>query len=127
MASYKITITYQAVSAPAVDAANPICRLFAPNNSASDNAAFAGTYYDTNVEGWGEGTDLDTFMKQMVAHPGLVAAVRKAIKDGSFVMTGAKTADALYAGEVAGALKEQGITITVVEETDATADGTSGA
>ena len=54
------------------------------NNAAADLDVFEGTYYDTNVEGFGVGTDLEEFMNQSIAHPGLIAALRAAIRDGSY-------------------------------------------
>lgn len=111
--AHTITIKYTALVAPNVAAVNPICRCFFPSNCAADNAAVAGTYYDTNVEGWGEGTKLDKFMQQVVAHPGLVAAIRKAVRDGEYTITDADEKTALYMEEVAPSLADQGFTITV--------------
>ena len=112
--AHTITITYTRPVAPAINPVAPICRVMMPNNCAADMPAFDGTYYDTNVEGWGEGTALESFMNSVVAHPGLVAAVRKAIADGTYTIADATSEDALYAGEVAKALKDQGITIAIV-------------
>ena len=81
--SYAILIKYTAPVAP-TDAAVNIPSVYVPNNAAADLDVFEGTYYDTNVEGFGVGTDLETFMNQSIAHPGLVAALRTAIKDGTY-------------------------------------------
>ena len=111
--AHTITIKYTRVVAPAVNPVAPICPVMMPTNAAADMKAFEGTYYDTNVAGWGEGTALEAFMSNVVAHPGLVAAVRKAIADGTYTITDATEADALYAGEWAKALADQGITVVV--------------
>lgn len=109
-----ITITYTAITAPAVNAVQQICDVYYPANNASRNPAFDNTYYDTNVEGFGEATTLEAFMAQMVAHPGLVAALRAAIKDGSYTYEGTDK-DALYIGELEGALASQGFTFEVAD------------
>lgn len=119
----KITIKYSKVSAPSAQPVAPICRIFEPNNAAADLKAFDGTYYDTNVEGWGEGTAIDAFMAGMVAHPGLVAAIRKAMNDGKYVMNEATEAEALYAGEYAKALADQGIEVKIEEAAAASTPG----
>lgn len=114
-----ITITYEAIAAPSTDIAQQICDVFYTNNNASRNAAYDGTYYDTNVDGFGEATTLEAYMAQMVAHPGLVAALRYAIANGSYEYTEATEKDALYAAELAPALKDQGFTIEVTETEEA--------
>ena len=107
-----ITITYTAPVAPSAQVVDPICRMFHPDNAAADNAAFAGTYYDTNVDGWTQATTLEDFMKDCVAHPGLVAALRKAAADGTYTFE-ATDKEALYLGEVAPAVVDQGYVINI--------------
>ena len=109
----KITITYTKPAAQIVSPAAPICSVMLPTNAACDMKPFEGTYYDTNVEGWGEGTTLEQFMASVVAHPGLVAAFRKAQADGSYVIEAASDEDALYLGEVQKAVADQGIKIKI--------------
>ena len=111
--AHTIIISYTSVVKPADIAGASICPVMMPTDCAANMSAFDGTYYDTNVEGWGEGTALEAFMGSVVAHPGLVAAVRKAIADGTYTITDATAADALYAGEWAKALADQGITVLV--------------
>ena len=109
-----ITITYTAITAPAANAVQQICDVYYPANNASRNPAFDNTYYDTNVEGFGEATTLEAFMAQMVAHPGLVAALRAAIRDGSYTYEGTEE-DALYIAELTPALAPQGFTFEVAD------------
>lgn len=111
--AHTITIKYTSPSAPSAQPIAGICRTFVPTNAAADSSVFADTYYDTNVEGWGEGTAIEEFMNSVVAHPGLVAAIRKAIADGTYTMTDASDADALYMGEVAKVLEGQGIVVQI--------------
>lgn len=119
-----ITITYTPVGTFAKDAATQ--QIFAewnPAATASDNAVFDGTYYQTNVWDKGEfayAQSLETFLAQQVAHPGLIAALRAAVrayeaakatdataKSGSYEWE-ATDADVLYIEELNPALADQG-------------------
>lgn len=108
-----ITITYTAPTVFANDSATQqIFSVWNPAATASDNAVFEGTYYDTNVWDNGEfpyATTLQAFLDSQVAHPGLIAALRAAARTGSYTWE-ATDADALYVEEVAPALKDQGFT-----------------
>lgn len=84
--AYKIAITYTAPAKQAAHEVAPICALFMPTNAACDMDAFDGTYYDTNIQGYGFGSELDDFLAMQVSHPGLVAAIKQAVKDGSYTM-----------------------------------------
>ena len=108
-----ITITYTAISAPAADAAAQICATFVPTNAAADLPAFEGTYYDTNVAGFGEGMTVEQFIKSSVAHPGLVLALKNAIENGSFEWETDDEKTIMYLEEVADAVADQGFDITV--------------
>lgn len=110
--AHTITIKYTSAVAPVVNPVAPICPVMMPTNAAADMKAFEGTYYDTNVEGWGKGTPLGAFMNQMVAYPGLVAALRKAVRDGEYVMEDADEKTMLYLEEVAPALADNGFEIS---------------
>jgi len=104
-----ITITYvKPVDATAVPASQ-ICATFVPTNAAADNTVFDNTYYDTNVAGYGDALSLDAFFAAQVAHPGLIAALRAAIRAGSYDWD-ATAEDVQYVGEIAPALAEQGFT-----------------
>lgn len=106
---YNVTITYTAVAAPKCGPGAQICAFFNPNNCAANMDVFDGTYYDTNVCGFGEGVTLDNFMSQMVAHPGLVAAMREAMREGTYTFEADEKAY-LFLKECAPVLKDQGIT-----------------
>lgn len=114
--AHTITFKYTSVVAPAAQAVAPICPVMMPTAAAADMSAFEGTYYDTNVAGWGEGTALEAFMQQADAHPGLVAAVKQAIKNGECTIDDATSKDVLFMNEVAGSLASQGIEIIIDPE-----------
>lgn len=123
-----ITITYT----PAVKFVNDIdtqqiFSVWNPAATASDNAQFEGTYYNTNV--WDDGefkpaTTLEEFLASQVAHPGLVAALRAAVRAyeaavkanpeaTSGTYTWVTTDDmALYAGELEDALAAEGFELS---------------
>lgn len=110
-----ITITYTAPTVFAKDAATQqIFGVWAPATTASDNAAFEGTYYDTNKWDNGEfpyATSLKAFLDAQVAHPGLIAALRAAVRSESGTYAwDASAEDVLYVEELEGALKDQGFT-----------------
>ena len=110
-----ITITYSAPAAFANDGATQqIFGVWNPASTASDNAAFEGTYYDTNVWDNGEfpyATTLQQFLAAQVAHPGLVAALRQAMKAGSYEWV-TTDEEALYAEELNPALASQGFELS---------------
>lgn len=116
--AHVITIKYEAPAAISTQAADPICRVFNPTNCAADNSAFVGSYYDTNVDGWGEGTSIASFIAQADAHPGIVAAIKQAMKNGECTIDDATSKDVLYMNEIADSLADQGITITIDETSD---------
>ena len=113
-----ITITYTpAVVFEKDSATQQIFGVWNPATTASDNEAFAGTYYQTNVWDNGEfpyATSLEAFLASQVAHPGLIAALRTAVRaydeeEGKGVYEWEATdADALYAEELKSALADQG-------------------
>jgi len=104
-----ITITYTAPVDASVAPAAQICATFVPTNAAADAQAFDGTYYDTNVGGFGDAMSLEAFFNAQVAHPGLIAALRAAMRAGSYAWE-ATDADVQYVGEIAPALASQGFT-----------------
>ena len=113
-----ITITYTPAEKFANDAATQqIFNVWNPATTASDNAVFEGTYYQTNVWDKGEfpyATSLDAFLAAQVAHPGLIAALRAAVRAydadaGKGVYAWEATdADVLYIEELSGALAGEG-------------------
>ena len=113
-----ITITYTPTVGFTTDAATEqIFAVWNPAKTASDNAVFNDTYYQTNVWDNGEfpyATSLEAFLAQQVAHPGLIAALRAAVRaEGHTYDWAATDADALYIEELGPALADQGFTFAV--------------
>lgn len=109
-----VTITYAAPAAVAARATTAqICRTFAPNNAAADMAPFEGTYYDTNVDGWGEGMATLEFLTKNIFHAGLLGAFKKAMLTGEAELTDLSDEEAIYAEEVGTALADQGFSVEV--------------
>jgi hypothetical protein len=104
-----ITITYVAPVATDEALKSQICATFVPTNAAADDTDFAGTWYDTNVYGIGDAMGLDQFMAMQVAHPGLIAALRVAMRAGTYDWT-TTDEEVQYMEEFAPALEEQGFT-----------------
>lgn len=104
-----ITITYTKPVDPSIVPAAQICATYVPTNAAADwtTGGIPGSYYDTNVDGFGAGMSPEDFFNAQVAHPGLVAALRAAMRAGSYDWK-ATDADVQYVGEIAPALKDQG-------------------
>ena len=104
-----ITITYTKPVDPAIAPAAQICATYVPTNAAADwtTGGIPGSYYDTNVPGYGAGMTPEEFFNSQIAHPGLIAALRAAIRSGSYDWE-ATDADVQYVGEIAPALKDQG-------------------
>jgi len=108
-----IKIVYTALTAPTASLAAEICSVFVPTNAASDLAPFEGTYYDTNVEGVGEGMSIEKFFKDSVAHPGLIAALKLAVENGEYEFDTDDIDTIMYLEEVTDAVADQGFEITV--------------
>lgn len=108
-----VKITYTAISAPVASTVNQICATFVPTNAAADNAVFEGTYYDTNVEGFGEGFSVEEFFKASVAHPGLVAALKLAVEKGEYEFDTEDASMLMYLEEVTDAVADQGFEIEI--------------
>lgn len=104
-----ITITYTKPVDESVVPAAQICATYVPSNAAADwtSGGIPGSYYDTNVPGYGAGMTPEEFFNSQVAHPGLIAALRAAMRAGSYDWE-ATDADVQYVGEIAPALKDQG-------------------
>lgn len=111
-----INVTYVKPTAAAdLTPTQQICATFQPTNAACDNTVFNGTYYDTNVAGYGDAMSFDEFWAAQVAHPGLIAALRAAMRadEGTYEWVDATPADVQYIGEINPALAAQGFTLTV--------------
>jgi len=112
-----IKIVYTAISAPTADLAAQIPATFVPTNAAADLAPFEGTYYDTNVAGFGEGMEAEKFFAGSIAHPGLIAAMKLAVANGEYTMETEDEDTILYIEEIIAtkAVADQGFEITLTK------------
>lgn len=114
-----ITITYTKPVNASVGPVSQICATYVPANAACDNAAFDGTYYDTNVYGMGACMTPEEFFNSQIAHPGLVAALKAAMRlaGSAYTWANATADDIQYAQELSAtkALEDQGFVIAVSE------------
>lgn len=113
MAQRTVVISFTTPKRTVAEPVAQICSMYYPDNAAADLPVFKGTYYDTNVPGWGIGTTLDQFICQQVAHPGLIAALRKAVRDSRYEFTTDDERAILYLEECAPALASQGFKIEI--------------
>lgn len=104
-----VTIKYRD-GKPPVDNAFEIFSEFDYENSASDQEALKGTYYDTNSEDKGYGDAMSDIINSMVAHPGIVAAILQAQKNGSYTYALSEQ-ERLYFNEFKKALDAAEVTI----------------
>lgn len=119
--AYTIKVTYKKPETVELHAVPEICNVFKLDGAAADLTAFDDTWYDTNVYGENDTEWLEKFVADQVAHPGLVAALRKAKADAEASENGEATVTfttdnakhALYMGEVAKAVEPSGFTIEV--------------
>lgn len=113
MATHTVVISFNAKKRTVAEPIAQICSTFTPNNAAADLEVFEGTYYDTNVEGWGKGTSLGEFMAAQVAYPKLNAYLRKAIRDSRYEFSTDDEAFRLYLEECAPVLAREGFKIEI--------------
>lgn len=120
-----ITITYTPTVPVKANATEQIFAVWNPALTASDNEVFKDTYYQTNKWDKGEfalAQSLEAFLASLVAHPGLIAALRAAVraydaavekdptaKSGSYEWE-APEGYTLYMEELEPALADQGFT-----------------
>ena len=97
---------------------NQICDTLIPTSSASDTSPFDGSYYDTNVEGKGEGTSVEDFFANSIPHPGLIAALKLARERGTYTFKTVDELVGLYIENVERALEDQGYTFEISYSSD---------
>lgn len=113
MAEFTVKIVY---AGPVVDVASTqvgmnIARTFVQAKSYVDTAAYDGTIYDTNVDGWGSLDGLDPFGDGTYKFAWLGQAIAAGDDGVEFTVAGAE--EQLYWTVLAKAMASQGFTITV--------------
>ena len=117
--AYTVTIAYAGVPAPAsIPFVSPICSLYVPTNSYIDTAAYAGTVYDTNVDGFGKINLMEPYATTSFPFPVPLAQFKVAALGSPVEFTVDSYMEAFWYTEAGKVLKEQGFTVTVapVEE-----------
>lgn len=124
--AYTVTIVYTGPkAADAVDLTLPICPIYTTTNSYVDSTAYAGTVYDTNVQGFGSIEAVEPYASTGFPFPVPLAQFKMAVigtaqSDGSkkyeFEVDDYK--EAIYYTEVGAQLADQGFTVTVTEKTE---------
>lgn len=113
-----IKITYTAPEVKADGKVMPISALFEPTNSYVDSEPYAGTVYDTNVDGFGTWDGIAAYMSSVTAHKGILLHFKEAVATpGTAVQFDVADADtASYYLEVGNALADQGFKVEVAGE-----------
>lgn len=111
--AHTVVISFEPTKRTVAEPIAQICATYTPNNAAADLDVFEGTYYDTNVEGWGRGTSLGEFMAQQVAYPMLNAYLRKAIRDKEYTFETDDEKFRLYLEECTTVLAREGFKIEI--------------
>lgn len=75
---YTVTIKYTGVSGEVAIGPAPIARLWNPEGSYIDSAAYEGSVYDTNVEGWGEIAPVSPYDSTSIPYPVALAQFKLA-------------------------------------------------
>jgi hypothetical protein len=108
-----ITITYTAPVAPVDGVVAPISATYFPTNSYVDSEPYAGTIWDTNVEGFGTWEGLVNYLSKVTAHPGYAIMFKAAMRDGSATVTETDEKVIEYYKELGVSLADQGFTVEV--------------
>lgn len=116
--AYTVTIKYNGVPTAQVDKfISQICGIFDPKNSYIDTAAYEGTVYDTNVEGFGTIEAVEPFATTSVPYPVALAQFKTAVvgTDNTVEFTVDDYKEAFYYMTIGEQLADQGFEVTVVE------------
>ena len=121
--AYTVKIVYSGVPAPEnIPFVSPIAALYVPSNSYVDTPAYAGTVYDTNVDGFGKLNIMEPYATTSFPYPVPLAQFKLAVvgeddgHGGKQVEFTVDTYEEAFWFMTAGAqLKDQGFTVTVTE------------
>ena len=116
--AYTVTITY--AGPQGADIRLPmytICPTFVPTNCYADSTSFAGTAYDTNVEGYGTIELMEPFKTTSFPFPVPLAQFKVAAvgTSGTATFTVDTYTEAFWYVQAGLALKDQGFTVEVEE------------
>ena len=112
-----ITIAYVQPVMPAEGDVKQICSLLIPTNSYVDIDEYAGTIWDTNVEGWGTWEGLAAYLDKISAAPTTLILFKAAARDGSIEFEESDAAKIEFFVELGRELSPYGFTVTVDDGT----------
>ena len=126
---FTVNIKFNGVPAALENITAQICRIFAPKSSYVDTAAYAGTVYDTNVDGFGANAPLEPFASTSVPFPVALAQFKLAVVGANNEVTFdvADYKEAFYYKTIGDQMADQGFTVTVGEVKTQTFAGTGSA
>lgn len=118
-----ITIKYTEPTVPASPVVLPVCRLFEPNNSYIDSDPYAGTVYDTNVDGFGTWEGLAKYLSKVTNNPNVFIMFKAAVKAAQEAEEGTGSVEfeeqdpkmVEYYKELGLTLTEQGFVVEVAD------------
>lgn len=117
--AYTVTITYAGPANPTtLCVPNPICATYVPSNSYVDTAAYDGTVYDTNVDGFGYIDPMEPYATTSFPYPVPLAQFKVAVVGTSNTATFDVDTymEAFWYMEAGRALASQGFTVAVEEK-----------
>lgn len=119
---YKITITWQEVSAPAIQTVESIFAAFKLTPGYAQSEAYKGTVYETPYPNGTLGTDfsLEDYIESNTFHKGVMLAIQRAIESDSHSITVMihSPLQAAYYEELGAALADNGVSVSVEEVDD---------
>lgn len=115
--AYTVTITYTGPATDSINVVLPISPTFFPTNSYVDSTAYAGTVYDTNVEGWGTIDLMEPYKTTSFPFPVPLAQFKVAAvgTSGTVTFTVDTYMEAFWYTQAGIQLKDQGFTVEVEE------------
>lgn len=116
--AYTVTITYAGLPNPdTVPFVSPICSTFVPTNSYVDTTGYAGSVYDTNIDGFGKIDLMEPYASTSFPFPVPLAQFKLATvgTSGTVTFTVDTYMEAFWYMEAGKALADQGFTVSATE------------
>ena len=108
-----IKITFEAPVAPTKEDIAQVCSVFVPNNAYIDTDPYAGTVYDTNVEGFGTWEGLVEWIASITNTPNVLIMFKAAVRDGEAEFEEEDPKVVEYIKEIGEALADNGFVVEI--------------